>query len=146
MQRFLFLISMLATVSVNAEVPRELTAHELNAKVIEITDAQNKVMLKGSTPADVDKLFSLYTDDFVYLHEAYGGSYSRSELHGNTLRLLERGIYNQSEPRYTVTATIPGHNSIAVQRQETHGGVTSKHLAVFEFRGEQVSRIIEYWK
>ncbi len=146
MKTALFLLALLATSSVHAEEPRVLSADELNAKVVEITDAQNKVMLKGSTPTDVDQLFSLYTDDFVYLHEAYGGSYSRSELHGNTLRLLERGIYNKSEPRYTVIATLPGYNSIAVQRQETHEGVTSRHLAVFEFRGDQVSRIIEYWK
>lgn len=146
MKTVLLLLALLSAATAHAASARDLSAEELNAKVIEITDAQNKVMLKGSTPADVDQLFSLYTDNFVYLHEAYGGTYSRSELYGNTLRLLERGIYNKSEPRYTVTATIPGHNSIAVQREETHEGVTSKHLAVFEFHGDRVSRIIEYWK
>ena len=42
-----------------------LSADELKAKVVEITAAQNQVMLRGSTAEDVDKLFALYSDDFV---------------------------------------------------------------------------------
>ena len=122
------------------------SSDELKAKVIEVTDAQNKVMMHGSTVADVDKLFSLYADDFTYIHEAYGGTYTKDELYGNTIRLLERGIYSKTEPRYILVSTIPGHNAIAVERQETHKGTTSKHLAVFEFREGKVSKIIEYWK
>ena len=62
------------------------------------------------------------------------------------MRLLERGIYDKVDPRYTIVSAIPGHNAIAVERQETHEGVVSKHLAVFEFRGDKASRIVEYWK
>ncbi len=137
---------MLVARFARAEDMPPLTADALRQKVIEITDAQNKVMLRGATEADVARLFSLYTDDFTYLHEAYGGSYTREELHGNTVRLLKRGIYDRTTPRYVLISTIPGHNSIAVEREETHGGVTARHLAVFEFRGSKVSRIIEYWK
>lgn len=41
---------------------------------------------------------------------------------------------------------IPGLNGIAVEREEIHQGVALRHLTVFEFPGDQVSRIIEYWK
>ncbi len=146
MRSLIFVLAMLSTPFAHATDTPTLTADALKAKVIEVTNAQNKVMMQGSTTADVDQLFSLYTDDFTYVHEAYGGTYTRNELYGNTIRLLQRGIYNKTEPRYTLTSTIPGYNSIAVERQETHEGITARHLAVFEFHGPKVSRIIEYWK
>jgi hypothetical protein len=146
MRSLIFVLAMLAAPFGQAADSLSLSADELKAKVIEITAAQNKVMMHGSTVADVDKLFSLYTDDFTYIHEAYGGKYTKDELYGNTVRLLKRGIYSKTEPRYTLVSTIPGYNGIAVERQETHKGVTSKHLSVFEFRDAKVAKIIEYWK
>jgi hypothetical protein len=146
MKPLLILLAMLAVPFVQAAGPDALSADQLQARAIEVTEAQNKVMMRGSTVADVDKLFALYTDDFVYLHEAYGGKYTRDELYGNTVSFLERGVYDKTEPRYTLISTIPGYNSIAVERKEIHKGVASNHLAVFEFRGGKVSKIVEYWK
>lgn len=146
MRSLIFALAVFAASFAQAADTVPPSSDELKAKVIEVTDAQNKVMMLGSTVADVDKLFSLYADDFTYIHEAYGGAYTRDELYGNTIRLLERGIYSKAEPRYILVSTMPGYNAIAVQRQETHKGVTSKHLAVFEFRDGKVSKIIEYWK
>jgi hypothetical protein len=123
-----------------------LSPEELKAKVVEITAAQNQVMLQGSTQADVDKLFALYSDDFVYRHDAYGGNYSKDELYTNTLRLLAMGKYDKTEPRYRIISQIPGYNGIAVERQEVHKGVVKNHLAVFEFRENKVTKISEYWK
>ena len=146
MKSFFCLLVMLVAPIARAGNADVLSANELKAKVVEVADAQNKVMLQGSTVADVDALFSLYTDDFVYIHAAYGGTYTRDELYRNTVRLLERGLYNKTEPRYTLISTIPGYEGIAVERQETHKGITSNHLAVFEFRDGKVSKIVEYWK
>lgn len=126
--------------------PVVLSADELKAKVIEITAAQNQVMLQGSAQADVDKLFALYSDDFVYRHDAYGGNYSKDELYANTMRLLAMGKYDKTEPRYRIINQIPGYNAIAVERQEVHKGVVKNHLAVFEFREGKVTKVIEYWK
>lgn len=146
MKACLCVLYMLLTSSVFATEPPSLKADELQQKVQEITLAQNKVMMQGSTEDDVDKLFSLYSDEFSYIHEAYGGTYTKKELYANTLRLLKRGLYNKTEQRYTLVSTIPGYNSIAVERQETYQGNTVKHLAVFEFRGDKVTKIVEYWK
>lgn len=131
---------------VSASDLQVLPPEALKAKVVEITEAQNKVMLKGSTPADVDKLFALYSNDFVYRHEVYGGDYQKDTLYNNTLRLQAMGKYNNTEPRYHILTLIPGLNAIAVERQEKHKGELKNHLAVFEFRGDKVSKIIEYWK
>lgn len=146
MKSLLLWLTMFTAPFVQARNEDVLSADALKARVADVTDAQNKAMMRGATVADVDALFSLYTDDFVYIHEAYGGTYTRERLYGNTVRLLERGVYDKVEPRYAIVSTIPGYNAIAVERQETHKGVTSKHLAVFEFRDGKVSRIIEYWK
>lgn len=146
MRSLFFVFTMVTASFALAADSLPLSADELKAKVIEITDAQNKVMMHGSTVADVDKLFSMYADDFTYIHEAYGGTYTKDVLYGNTVRLLKRGIYSKTEPRYTLVSTTPGHNAIAVERQETHKGVTKKHLSVFEFRDAKVAKIIEYWK
>lgn len=139
---FCFLV-MAGTVAAGPEV---LSADELKAKIVEITAAQNQVMLKGSTAEDVDKLFALYSDDFVYRHEVYGGNYSKDQLYANTVRLLAMGKYDKTEPRYRIINQIPGYNAIAVERQEVHKGMVKNHLAVFEFRQGKVTKVIEYWK
>lgn len=126
--------------------PKVLDADALKAKVVAITEAQNKVMLKGSSQADVDALFAMYHTDFVYQHQVYGGEYSREKLYANTLRLQTMGKYNLTAPRYQIQTQIPGYNAVAVQRVEMQQGVAHHHLAVFEFRGDKVSRIIEYWQ
>lgn len=141
------LFAFIALVASHAHAMAQvLTADELQARVVEITDAQNRVMMDGSTVADIDELFSLYTPDFVYIHEVYGGTYTRDQLRANTVRALEAGRYNRSQPRYRVTSMIPGHNGIAVEREEVSSGIAKHHLAVFEFRDDKVSRIIEYWR
>lgn len=142
----LALVLALATGCVAAAEPVVFSAEQLKAKVEQVTQAQNKVMLKGSVKADVDRLFALYSDDFVYIHEAYGGSYSKEQLYANTLRLMSIGKYDQTEARYRIINLMPGYNAVAVQRQEIYNGVTQNHLAVFEFRAGKVTKIIEYWK
>lgn len=146
MNKFLTILSGLMLFSLQAAEMQVLSAEQLKAKVAEITQAQNKVMLKGSTRADVDQLFALYSDDFVYRHDVYGGNYSKKQLYGNTLRLQALGKYDKTAPRYRILSQLPGYNAVAVERQEVHQGVTQNHLAVFEFRADKVIKISEYWK
>lgn len=146
MNRFLTILSGLMLFSLQAAELQVLSAEQLKAKVAEITQAQNKVMLKGSTRADVDQLFALYSDDFVYRHDVYGGNYSKKQLYDNTLRLQALGKYDKTAPRYRILSQLPGYNAVAVERQEVHQGVTQNHLAVFEFRADKVIKISEYWK
>lgn len=98
MNKFLTILSGLMLFSLQAAELQVLSAEQLKAKVAEITQAQNKVMLKGSTRADVDQLFALYSDDFVYRHDVYGGNYSKKQLYDNTLRLRALGKYDKTAP------------------------------------------------
>lgn len=145
MKALLLSIIVLAASPAHAEAP-SLAADQLNAKVVEVTNAQNKVMMQGSTAADVDALFALYAPDFVYVHEVYGGTYTREQLYKNTLRIQGMGRYDLKAPRYKLVATIPGHNGIAVEREEISNGLPKRHLAVFEFKQDKISKITEYWK
>lgn len=120
-----------------------LNQQQLIQRVEQINELQNKVLMKGSTTKDADTLFAQYTDDFIYVHEVYGGTYSRKGLFKNTIKYLKEGKYQMTTPRYQVIQTMTGLNAISVLRKQDDGEI---HLSVFEFRGSKVSKIIEYWR
>ena len=128
----------------NTKKHNDILTVNLIEKVTVVTQAQNKVMMHNSTKSDVDHLFSMYSDDFVYIHEVYGGKYSKENLYNNTVKYLKSGGYNKVEDRYTVVSYLVGLNTVAVQRKENKNGAL--HLAVFEFKQDKVSKITEYWK
>lgn len=130
----------------NASEQKALSTEVILAKVAVINDAQNQVLMKGSTRADLDYLFSLKTEDFSYVHEKYGGTYTRAHLYSNYLKGIEKGRYTFTHNRYEVTHILTGENSAAIQRLQTNTeGEYEMHLVVFEFRGDKVSRMVEYW-
>ncbi|RVU40473.1 hypothetical protein EOE67_05330 [Rheinheimera riviphila] len=132
------------TVAASQAQPQPMAAPEILALVHQINQLQNKAMLTTSVKADVDALFALYSADFEYVHEKYGGSYSRDLLYRNTLKAVETKRFKDSVPRYQIEAVLPGLNAAAVRRyQQT--GTPAYHLAVFEFADGKVRRIVEYW-
>lgn len=124
----------------------DLSPAQLKQLLVEVNELQNNVLLQNSTIADLNKLFARYTEDFEYIHEVYGGTYSRQHLYKNYAAHIKDGKYSRTDARYKIVTMIVGLNAVAVERQEVHAGVTSHHLTVFEFRADKVSRIIEYWK
>ena len=136
-------LTIFLALQAHAQDAVDLSPSQLRDRVEAVNTAQNRVMLRGSTASDVNCLFDLYTEEFTYIHEAYGGTYTRDELYGNTMRYLEAGGYTMDVNRYEILSMIPGRNAVAVERLEDSGNV---HLAVFEFDGPKVSRITEYWE
>jgi len=137
------ILSLMLTFSVSVAASEELSSARLIEQIIAVTKAQNKVLMHNSTLADAKHLFSLYSDDFIYVHEAYGGEYSKKHLYNNTVKYLKSGGYNKVEDRYSIVSYLAGLNTVAVQRKENSGVI---HLAVFEFDGDKVSKITEYWQ
>ncbi|UDF34768.1 UNVERIFIED_ORG: hypothetical protein LHJ69_19700 [Shinella sp. XGS7] len=123
---------------------QDLTPAEIEAAVATVNAAQNRAMLATTTPEDVERLFALYSPQFVYEHAVYGGSYSREQLKANTLRNLAAGRYTLTEGRYQIRRIIPGLRAAAVERLELVSG--QLHLSVFEFDGDKVRKISEYWR
>ena len=136
----MFSFSLLAS----ALETQEVSGKQVEAFIEKINLAQNKVMMRNSTPQDIEELFAMYSDDFTYVHAAYGGNYSRETLLGNTIRIQKAGRYNLDEGRYKILRVITGLNSAAVERLETKSNKI--HLSVFEFKDEKVSKITKYWK
>lgn len=147
MKRYIILLCLCLIPALSlAKEAEALSADKLKQLVVDVNKLQNRVLLQGSGLSDLDKLFSRYTDDFEYVHEVYGGTYSRQHLYKNYAAQINEGKYTRTDARYSIVAMIVGLNAVAVERQEVHEGVTSNHLTVFEFRADKVSRIIEYWK
>jgi len=124
--------------------PQTMSAAEILSLVHQINELQNNAILASTVKADVDALFALYSPDFEYVHEQYGGRYSRDVLYRNTLRAIEAGRYQEQQPRYRIEVVLPGLNAAAVRRyQQT--GTPAHHLTLFEFANGKVRRIVEYW-
>lgn len=141
--RYITYFILLFLVSLPAANAKELNSEQLVERVKQVNELQNKVLMAGSTKQDIDSLFAQYTDDFTYVHEVYGGTYSRAGLYKNTVRFHDQGDYQYQQPRYQIIQMMTGLNAIAVIRKQFDGEI---HLSVFEFDGEKVKRIIEYWR
>jgi hypothetical protein len=122
----------------------EMPADKIKSLVSAENEASNRMMLSGSKESDVDALFAMYSDDFLYIHEVYGGQYTREHLYKNSVRNLNAGRYKNTEGRYRIMNILTGLNAAAVERLEVKSGKV--HLTVFEFKGEKISKITEYWK
>ncbi|MCK7595622.1 nuclear transport factor 2 family protein [Pseudomarimonas salicorniae] len=144
MRRLAGFLALLLSATIALAAPAEVPEPRIKQLVSAVNEASNRVMRAGSSARDVDALFNLYADDFVYVHSAYGGEYSRQLLYDNSMKNLEAGRYKLEGDRYTIVNMIVGLNAAAVERVESKSG--KHHLSVFEFEGDKVSRITEYWK
>lgn len=138
------IFAILCSLSATASEPTQPSPERIKEIVTLVNDASNRMMMRGSSASDVEALFELYAEDFVYVHTAYGGEYSRDQLYSNSLKNLNAGRYKLETNRYTIVQVIPGLNAAAVERVET--GSSKHHLSVFEFKDGKVSKITEYWK
>lgn len=138
------LLSMCLCPPVLADELVGLSAEEMKAIVMEVNQAQNKMMMRGSTVADVDALFAYYPEDLVYVHDVYGGVYTREGLYRNAAKYAASGHYRLEKDRYRIVQMIAGHQAVAVERLELASG--KHHLTVFEFKGKKLAKILEYWK
>lgn len=133
---------------------QELTkAHKdsLKAVVTQYYALNLKVYQKNSTQTDIDKLFSLFTDDFVYVHPKYGGEYSRTDIYDGYVNNQSNGSYDGSTADVKVRNMIIGLNAVVTDRvylNKSNGGGLEEvdpGMTLFEFRRGKISRIFEYW-
>ncbi|WP_444908568.1 hypothetical protein [Microbulbifer sp. TRSA005] len=130
----ILLFFTLASGAIATEIP-ELTKENLKKKAALINEPQNKMLMKGSTIEDIDKLFSHYTDDFIYIHEVYGGTYTKEHPYNNSIKYLKEGEYQITDARYKIISIIAGYKAVSLEQQQAYQGVTSNHSSTFEFEG-----------
>jgi ketosteroid isomerase-like protein len=109
-----------------------------------------EIFRKGSDMEDVDALFQLFTEDFTYNHQEYGGVYTREDLYKGYLRNLESGGYDGSVYDIRVFSVISGKDALAVSKRylsKTNPNPQKEdgEMAVFEFKNGKIYRITEYW-
>ncbi|MEQ8478106.1 nuclear transport factor 2 family protein [Fulvivirga sp.] len=109
------------------------------------------VFQANSTIEDINNIFELFADDFTYVHEQYGGVYSREDLYNGYKRNQENGGYDGEVVDIKVNNKIFGYNAIAVSKSfmlKKKGSIKAgdPQLALFEFKDGKIYRITEYWK
>ncbi|MTI39720.1 nuclear transport factor 2 family protein [Fulvivirga lutimaris] len=153
-QKFITLLMLiLGTVcSVNAQTNELSTAQDsLNHLLNEYYRLNVIVFQPNSTIKDIDNIFDLFTDDFTYVHEQYGGVYTRQDLYNGYKRNQENGGYDGEVTDIKVNSKIFGYNAIAVTKSfilKKEGGIKTgdPQMALFEFKDGKIYRITEYWK
>ncbi|KAB8198535.1 hypothetical protein FKV24_001655 [Lysobacter maris] len=117
-------------------------------RVREVTAAQNRATTRGANRDDVERLYAMYSADFVYEHPMMDDSYTRQQLLENHLAGVDEGRYERLTPEaygYRIVGMMHGDDAVAVLRSNAQMEGQPPRMAVFEFRDGKVSRIREYW-
>lgn len=122
----------------------------LNSVIGEYYRLNVKIFQSRSTQADIDSLFSLFSEDFTYLHPKYGGTYSRQDLYDGYLNNQKNGRYNGRVADIKVINRISGLNAVSVEkrfvtRKEDELSEGESQMTLFEFRDGKIYRIHEFW-
>lgn len=146
----LALILMLPTPKSVAQESTPAHKDSLNAVVNEYYRLNVKVFQAGSTLEDIEDIFSLFTEDFEYVHPRYGGTYSRQVLFDGYVRNQKNGNYDGSVVDIKVVRRIAGLNAVVtekvfVSKEEGKTVDGERQMTLFEFREGKIARIMEYW-
>lgn len=150
---FLAFISLLFFLSIDVKSQEVTQAHKdsLRNLVEQYYSLNLKVYQQNSTREDVDNLFSLFTEDFVYVHPKYGGEYARKDLYDGYINNQKNGSYNGSITDVEIKNMIIGLNALVTDRvylRKAESGELEEvdpGMTLYEFRNGKISRIFEYW-
>jgi len=122
----------------------------LQAIVQKYYDLNLKIFQANSTVDDIDHVFTLFTNDFEYVHPKYGGTYTREDLYNGYVRNQKNGGYDGKIVDIKIQNKIIGLNALVVQKmfvQKKDGEIENGKLemTLFEFKKGKISRIFEYW-
>lgn len=110
---------------------------------LEYNKRMNKMLSAGSTVADVDNLFALYADDFVYNHPGQGDVYDTQYLYNNSVKYVKAGHFDGSYQQQ-ITKMIVGKNGVALE-WVVPGGDGSTRMTLIETREDKIIHIKEFW-
>ncbi|WP_109436975.1 nuclear transport factor 2 family protein [Aquimarina sp. AU119] len=148
---FAFFLCTIAIHDINAQEEHEPTPKDVLVKLVNDYYTINiKIFKANSTIKDIDEVFELFTDDFVYIHPKYGGTYTRQELYDGYVRNQKKGGYDGSVIDIKVINMITGLDAIVTEKKfinKTDTGTKEgdAQMALFEFKSGKISKIFEYW-
>ncbi|MFD2561405.1 nuclear transport factor 2 family protein [Aquimarina rubra] len=151
-------IKILATLSIFLITSNMMIAQEINEShkdsletiVSNYYSLNLKVFQANSKVVDIDNIFQLFTEDFIYVHPKYGGTYTREKLYNGYVRNQKNGGYNGSIIDIKIINKIIGLNGMVVEKRfvEKKDGVVQEgnsEMTLFEFKNGKISKIFEYW-
>jgi len=144
------LLLFFAAQQITAQDATKAHKDSLNTLVKKYYDLNLKTFQTNSTIEDIDRIFELFTDDFIYVHPKYGGTYSREDLYNGYVRNQKNGRYDGTTINIKVLNQITGLNAVVVQRvnvEKKDDGIKEEEpqMTLFEFKKGKISRIFEYW-
>ncbi|WP_221406661.1 nuclear transport factor 2-like protein [Ekhidna lutea] len=109
-----------------------------------------KIFQRGSTKAEIDSLFNLFSEDFTYNHPKYGGTYSKQTLYDGYINNQKNGRYNGSIADIKITNRIIGLNAVSAEKkfikyQDGKLAEGEPQMTLFEFKEGKIHRIHEFW-
>lgn len=153
LRNFIVTISLLFFINIDVKSQEVTEAHKDSIrKIVERYYSLNlKVYQQNSTKDDIDNLFNLFTDDFVYVHPKYGGEYSRKDIYEGYINNQKNGSFNGSTVDVKIENMIIGLNALVTDRVYLRKVESSEleevdpGMSLFEFRNGKISKIFEYW-
>lgn len=151
--KFLGSVYFLLILHVDAQTQEITEEHKDSLRIVveQYYDLNLKIYQENSSRDDIDNLFDLFTDDFVYVHPRYGGSYSRKDIYDGYINNQSNGSYDGSIADMKIRKLIIGLNGIATDRvyfKKSESGEIEEvdpGMTLFEFRNGKISKIVEYW-
>lgn len=145
-----FLLFLSITCGINAQETKKTNKDALNSIVTAYYELNLKVFQSDSKVTDIDNIFELFTNDFVYIHPKYGGTYSREDLFNGYVRNQKNGGYDSSVTDIKIVNKIIGLNAVVVEKRfinKEDGEIKEgeSEMTLFEFRNGKIFRIFEYW-
>ncbi|OEK00331.1 hypothetical protein BFP97_01850 [Roseivirga sp. 4D4] len=148
---FILLFSYLFSFTVSGQ-EEQITAKDSLVHIVNEYYRLNVIVFQAnSSPDDIERIFDLFTPDFVYVHPKYGGEYSRKDLHNGYLRNQKNGGYDGSVSDIYVANMIVGLNAVTVEKhyvRKQKDGISQRgdaEMTLFEFKNGKISKIFEYW-
>jgi ketosteroid isomerase-like protein len=144
------ILLILLTIPTIAQDATKTHKDSLDFIVTKYYDLNLKIFQKNSTIEDIDKAFELFTDDFIYVHPKFGGTYTRKDLYNGYARNQKNGRYDGKVTNIEIESKIIGLNAVVVERRfiekkENEIKEGKPQMTLFEFKEGKISRIFEYW-
>jgi len=112
--------------------------------VLRFYDLREKTLDQRGTPEDVNKLLSLLTDDARYEHPVASMAMTKDQARSGMLAHLREGKnarYMLRRARFTNDFAVV---EFVLEYTVENKKISRPGVAMFEFRGEKISRVAEY--
>ncbi len=143
-------LMLFTSIDIMAQNATKAHKDSLEIVVRKYYDLNLKIFQANSTIEDIDNTFDLFTDDFTYVHQKYGGIYTRQDLYNGYVRNQENGGYDGKITDIEIINKIIGLNAVVVEKrfiEKNNGNFKDgePEMTLFEFKNGKISRIFEYW-